>query len=208
MKEKMPMNTEQIQHEISIIKEMISKSRSEAAESGHFFVGIGLLGVIATPLIGLLESIHLDRLILPLFVLMTFISAAIGFLTVGRQAKKEKVKSYAKTLCYQILFACSIPALLIVFVFPLLRVYPWNLVPVLTSLIMGIMVYSAGTIYEIRSIRWCGVFWWAGAVLMALFAGHQWIRISIMNLSLFVGFVLPGLILNRKYKKGKSRNGS
>ena len=202
------MSFEKIENEISIIKEMIAKSRKEAAESGHFFVGIGLLGIIATPLIGLLELFHLDRLILPVFVLMAFVSAAIGYLTVGRQEKKERVKSYAKTLCYQILFACSVPALLIVFVFPLLRVYPWNLVPVLTSLIMGIMVYSAGTIYEIRSIRWCGVFWWAGAVLMALFAGHQWIRISIMNLSLFAGFVLPGLILNRKYREGRSGYGS
>jgi len=198
------MNPDQIQSEISIIKEMIAKSRREAAESGHFFVGIGVLGIVATPLIGLLESLHLDRLVLPVFVLMALISAAIGYWTVARRAKTERVKSYPKSLCYQVLFACSIPALMIMFLFPILRVYPWNLVPVLTSLIMGIMVYSAGTIFEIRSIRWCGVSWWIGAVLMALSPGRPWIRISIMNLSLFIGFILPGLILNRKYKARKS----
>jgi hypothetical protein len=202
------MNSIQVQQEIAIIKDMIEKSRRETAESGHFFIGIGLLGIVATPLVGLLESVHLNRLVLPLFVLITFVSGGIGYLTVGRRLKKERVKSYPKTICYQVLLACSIPALMILFLFPLLRVYSWSLVPVLTSLIMGIMVYSAGTIFEIGPIRWCGVSWWLGALLLALSPAKPWIRISIMNLSIMTGFVLPGLILNRKYRERTARNGS
>ncbi len=202
------MTPERIEGEILMIKEMIAKSRREAAESGHFFVGIGLLGIVATPLIGLLESTHQNRFVLPVFVLMAILAGAIGYWTLAKPAEKERVRSYPKTVCRQILFACGIPGLAILFLFPLLRVYPWDLVPVLISLIMGIMVYSAGAVFEIRSIQWCGAFWWVGAISMALLEGHQWIRISIMNLSVFAGFVLPGLILNRKYRKGKSRNGS
>ena len=202
------MAHEKIESEISMIKEMIAKSRREAAESGHFFIGIGLLGIVATPLVGLLESVHLNRLVLPIFVLMTFVAGGIGYLTVGSRMKKERVKSYPKTICYQVLLACSVPALMILFLFPLLGVYPWSLVPILISLLMGIMVYSAGAIFEIQSIQWCGVSWWAGALLTALSPAKPWIRVSIMNLSLLTGFVLPGLILNRKYRARIARNGS
>jgi hypothetical protein len=198
------MNPNQVRQEIAIIKDMVEKSRKEAAESGTFFIGIGILGMIATPAIGLLESLRMDRMVLPVLVVMTVASALIGYFTVARTEKKERVKSYPKTLCYRVLFACSIPGLMVMFLFPFLKVYPWNAVPVLTSMLMGIMVYSAGTIYEISYIQWCSVSWWAGSVLMALFSKHPWIRISIMNLSLFAGFVIPGFILNRKYRGRKS----
>ena len=202
------MNPNQVQQEIAIIKDMIGKSRREAAESGHFFIGIGLLGMISTPLVSLLESVHLNRLVVPLFVLMTLVSAGIGYLTVGMRLKKDRVQSYPKTICYQVLLACSIPALMILFLFPILRVYSWSLVPVLTSLIMGIMVFSAGAIFEIGPIRWCGVSWWLGALLIALSPARPWIRVPIMNLSILTGFVLPGVILNRKYRESAARNGS
>lgn len=202
------MNQNQVQQEISIIKEMIEKTRREVAESGHFFIAIGIFSIIGTLAIGILGFYNLDHLILPAMILMVVVNGLIGYFTAGRQEKKERVKSYPKTICYNILSACGITAVMIVFLFPLLKVYPFETVPVLVSLIMGIMVFSSGVIFKIRFIKWCSIVWWVGACMMAIYEGQPWFGISIIIMSIIIGFILPGYILNKNYKNRSRKNGS
>ena len=194
------MTQQDIQKEISIIREMVEKTRREAAENGHFFIAIGIFSVFTTVLMGVLESFSLDNLILPVLVMATIISGFIGYFTISRQERQEKVKSYSKTICYNILFGCGMVAIMIVFLFPLLKYYSWELTPVLVSLILGVMVYSTGVIFELRFIQWCGSTWWLGAIVMALVKGQRWPSISTMVLCIIIGFILPGYYLNRNYK--------
>ena len=194
------MNATQIQQDISIIKEMIEKTRKETAESGHFFIAIGLFSIIAAVAIGMLEYFHLNHLIIPVMILMVVVNGFIGYLTVTRKEKKEKVKTYHKTLLYNILFSCTVPAIMILFIFPLLKVYPWNLVPILISLIMGIIVYASGVILESRYFRWSSAAWWAASLLMVYVRDMP--RVLIMIAAIFLGWVLPALLLNKQVKNG------
>jgi hypothetical protein len=120
--------------------------------------------------------------------------------------KQERAQSYPKVMCYSVWFACGVPAVIITFLFPILKVYPWNLTPVLTSLIVGIGVFSSGVIFESRPIIWCSIAWWAGAFAMAFVRGTP--RMFIMMGVILLGWVLPGLILNREYRNRSLNDGS
>lgn len=196
------MNHNQIQQEISIIKSMIEKTRRETAESGHFLILIGIVSAIGTFAMGILELFNRNYLDLPILILMTLVNGFIGYLVASKAEKR--VKTYTKTILYNVWFSCAIPALMIVFLFPLTKVYSFRLVPTLISLIMGIMVFSAGVIYELRYIRWCSVVWWGGACLMAYIESKY--QFLIMIAMIILGFILPGVIFNRHYKNGSKKN--
>ncbi|MGD2246352.1 MAG: hypothetical protein PVI11_07390 [Candidatus Aminicenantes bacterium] len=193
------MDQNQIQQEISTIKKMIEKTRRETAESGHFFIAMGILAAVITFAIGMLEFYSLDRLVLPALIVATVVSGVIGYLTITKKEKKERVKSYPKTIFYGVFFACGLCILMIVFLFPLLKVYPWSLIPTLSSMIMGIAFFSAGIIFELRPIQWCSIVWWVGALILALTIGQY--RFIIMIVIIVFGWILPGFILNKHYKK-------
>jgi len=197
------MDHQQIQQDLAIIKDMIEKTKKETADSGWFFIGMGLLSIISVVVIILLEYKRMEHLIVPMFLFMFFASSAIGYFTLNRREQKVKVKSYPKTLCYSVWFACSVPIVITSFLLPMLKVIPYSLVPVLTTLILGIGVFATGVIFESRFIYWCSAFWWGGAIAMALVQGYG--RGIIMVGILLFGWVLPGIILNRQYKKYGAR---
>jgi len=196
------MDHNQIQQEISIIKSMIEKTRRETAESGHFLILIGIVSAVGTFAIGMFELFNLNQLDLPALIVMLLINGLIGYLVVANEEKKAK--SYTKTILYNVWFACSIPIIMIVFLFPLTKVYSFQLVPILISLIMGIIIFSAGVIYELRYIQWCSIVWWGGACLMAYIESQY--KFLIMIAMILFGFVLPGIIFNRQYKNGSKNN--
>ncbi len=200
------MNQDQIQQELSVIKKMIEKTKRETAESGLFFIALGIFAAVATFAVGMLEFYNLNHLVLPALILATVGSGVIGYLTLTKKEKVEKVKSYPKTIFYGVFFACGISIILLVFLFPLLKVYPWSLIPPLTSMIMGIALFSAGVIFELRNIQWCSIVWWAGALVLALTEGQ--FRFLIMIAIILLGWVLPGFMLNRQYKKQAGKNES
>jgi len=192
------MDPNQIQQEISIIKSMIEKTRRQTAESGHFLILIGILSAIGTFAIGIFELFNLNQFDLPTLVVLVVVNGFIGYLVVEKEQKKAK--SYAKTILYNVWFACSIPIIMVVFLFPLTKVYSFQLVPILVSLFTGIIIFSAGVIYELRYIRWCSIFWWGGACLMAYIESQY--QFLIMIAMIIFGFILPGIIFNRQYKNG------
>ena len=53
------MNQAQVQQDISIIKEMIEKTRRETAESGFLFIIPGILCVLTVIIMSILERLNL-----------------------------------------------------------------------------------------------------------------------------------------------------
>ena len=186
---------------------MIEKTRRETAESGHLFIFIGVFSFIATFVIGMLEEYQLYHLVLPILIITLLISGIIGYFTVSKEGKIEKVKTYSKTIYLNMWYACGIPGILIMFLFPLTNVYPYYLVPIFASLIMGIAIFLTGVVFEIRSIKCCGLIWWAGACFLA-YAEKGMPRVIIMMGLILIGWIMPGFILNNIYKNRSKENGS
>ncbi len=189
------MEHQQVQQDISIIKEMIEKTRRETAESGHFFIFIGILSILIIPLIHFMGL----QWEFPILIGMTVIGGVIGFMTIGRQGKKEKVRTYAQEIFGYLWAACGFICIMILFVFPFLNVIPATAAPVLIYLILGIGLFTTGAIYDLKFITLCSLAWWIGALLIS-FVELASIHTLIAVLTISIGFVLPGIIFNRKYK--------
>ena len=59
------MSDQQIHNEILLIKKMIEKTQKDTAQSGHLFIFIGLLSLIGTLTIGILENQNQIQKLLP-----------------------------------------------------------------------------------------------------------------------------------------------
>jgi predicted MFS family arabinose efflux permease len=136
--------------------------------------------------------------VLPTMIGLTILNGFVGYLVVGREVKREKVTAYPKTIVLSIMMICGFTVLLLTFLFPFLKVYSWHALPILVCMVFGIAVFMTGMIYELRFIQWFSLSWWAGAILMALFDGE--FRFLIMIGAIIFGWIVPGLILNQKYK--------
>ena len=197
------MNHNQIQQEISIIKEMIDKTRRETAESGNLFIFIGLFSAVITLLIGLLEIYNLNHLVLPAIIIMSIGNGIVGYLIAS---KENKVETYPKTIFWKVWVVCGFTAVLIVFLFPFLNVYSFRAVPVLVSLIMGIALFISGIVYELKFIQVSSSAWFAGALLLSLTDSQY--RFLIVVAVIIVGWIIPGFILNRRFRNGIGENES
>ena len=200
------MNHEQIQHEISIIKSMIKKTRRETAESGHLFIFMGIMAIVFVLVVSLLELYHLHQWVLPIMIALTVLNGMLGYLIVGRAEQKEKVTSYPKTIVLYLWVICSVNIILLTFLFPYLKIYSFKALPVLVSLTAGIGVFMTGIIYEMRFFRWFSIIWWVGAVLMAVIQSQY--LFLIMIASIIIGWIIPGFILNKQYKNRSNENES
>jgi hypothetical protein len=196
------MNHDQIQQEISIIKSMIEKTRKETAESGHLFIFMGIASAFFVLVISLLELYRLNRLVLPAMIVLTVINGIIGYLVVAKAT--EKVKSYSKVVVTSLWLICGLTLLMMTFLFPFLKVYSFSALGTLVSMILGIAVFMTGIIYEMRFILWFSIAWWVGALLMALIEGE--FRFLIMIATILVGWIFPGIILNKRFKNGSKNN--
>jgi len=193
------MDAVQLQKEVTLIKEMIEKTRRATAESGHLLIYIGLFSALATTAIGLLEIFQQYQLIMPTIILMTIVNALIGFLVATRKTNNNGAISYPKTIFWQTWMACGLTTILIVFLFPNLGLYPVRAVPILAALLLGIAVFLTGTIFELRFIQLSSLVWWIAALLMSLIVSPY--SFLIMVAAILIGWTLPGFILHRNYKQ-------
>ena len=196
------MNHDQIKQEISIIKSMIEKTRKETAESGYLFIFMGLAAAIFVLVISLLEIYKLSHLVLPAMIVLTIINGFIGYLVVSKASKK--VKSYPKTVVTSLWAICGMTLLMMTFLFPFLKVYPFSALGTLVSMVLGIAVFMTGVIYEMSFIIWFSLAWWLGAVLMALIESE--FRFLIMIATIIIGWIFPGIILNKRFKNGSKNH--
>src|SRR3989339_729500 len=116
------MDNVQMQQELSIIREMIEKTKKETVESGQFFIWTGIFTIVFVQIISMLESYGMSQFFLPILIAMVLINGAIGYFTFSRIEKREKVKTYAKSIYMRLWFACGMTSILIVFFFPRLHV--------------------------------------------------------------------------------------
>ena len=200
------MNQGQVQQDISIIKEMIEKTRCETAESGYLFIIPGILCILTVIIMSLLNKSNLNHLSLPIFFSLLLLIVASSVFIGVKEGKKERVQTYTKRLFAHIWIACGLVCFITGFVLPFMNVYSWFFLSVIPFFVLGIGIYMTGVIYEIKSIQWCGLVWWIGAFLLA-FVKSPW-RIFIIITTFTLGYILPGLILSKQYKNRSRANES
>ncbi len=194
------MKAEEVQQEIRLIKEMVEKTRLSTTGSGWYLVLWGALAIIAVAIMYLLVYLRMYQWIwVDWFVLMGF--GVIATMIMSRKSKqKSQVRTYAEENLRYLWSACGIAFILVGFVLPLAGVYSYDVISILISVIAGIAIFVSGGIYEWNFMKICGMIWWAAAIVM-IFVEPEY-RALVFIPATFFGYLLPGIIINRMYKKG------
>jgi hypothetical protein len=195
------MNHHQAKEELKLIREMIEKTKKSHAESWDFFLMWGILIILA--IIGMHALAYAKKFNLIWLNWTVFMGiGGIGqVLFVIRHQRNEKIKTYAQNAVAHISFSCGIAFIFTGFILPLLKIYPVGGIPILVSLIAGIFLFSLGGIYEWTLLKWCGILWWLGALVMIFVHWHY--RSLIVIPLIIAGYIIPGLILHARYRTNR-----
>lgn len=198
------MEAKQVQQEIQFIREMIEKTKRSAAESGTVFIIWTIFLIL--PVLGMYALVYLEyfQLIGLNWVVFIAVGGIFTFIHSLKQNRKQKVKTYTKVAVDSIWMACVFAFILLGFIFPFMGVYSYNVIPIVMSVIAGIGVYATGGITEWNLLKWCGLIWWLGALAMGFIQMPY--RPLLLIPMLILGYLVPGLILNKKYRQKGASN--
>lgn len=196
------MNQTQISEEIQFIREMIDKTKKTTAESWKFFSGWGILIILG--IIGNYTLVWLKKydLIWLNWIAFMLIGILYSVIYLGKREKSQGARTYAQISIGHVSFSCGIAFFLAGFVFPILKLYSFGVIPVVISLIVGILLFTIGGIYEWNLLKWAALFWWAGSIGM-IFVHWHYRALMCIPLIIF-GYLVPGFILRAQYKEKSS----
>ncbi len=183
------------QEQLTVIRAMVERTRRRTAESGRFFIWLGVVALAGVVLIAGLEEAGRNELVLPALIVVAVASGVVGYLTLSRAQREARVRSYTSTVSTFVWVGVGIANLLVALVLPLTGAYGWSLVPVLTCVVLGAGVLSTGAIFELPAVAWCALAWWGAAVGMVFVHGSP--RAVIMAAAIGAGWVLPGILFGR-----------
>ncbi|MBN1938174.1 MAG: hypothetical protein JW843_01210 [Candidatus Aminicenantes bacterium] len=192
------MQEPDIREEINIIRTMVEKSRKSTIEAGGLFVFWGALIIAAMAATIVLENMKLFRKMSIPWTAALIIGWAVTTAYWIRRSRNRKVETYTGRAARYLGFSCGLGFFLGCYLFPLLAVYPHEKIPVVFSLIAGILFFISGGLYEWALLRWAGLVWWLGSIGLALLPRHV---VNAAFLGLFViGFFIPSLLIWRKHR--------
>ena len=198
------MNVKQAQEELSYIKEMLEKTKKNTAESAVYFIVWGLVIIFA-----ILVSYALVSRELYQYIWVNWLSAvALGVICtiyINRKIDaKTTVRTYAQNSISYLWGGCGFGFILVSFVLPMFDVISYSTIPILVSLIAGIGVFVSGGIYQYNLFKFCGVLWWIGSIVLIFIPDYY--RNFFVIFLLLVGYLMPGFILMRQYKRNGEDN--
>ncbi len=193
------MNQMQISEDIQLIRDMIEKTKERAAESWKFFSFWGFL--IIAGIIGNYALVYFKKFnaIWINWIVFMLIGVFFSVFYIGKKEKASGTTTYAQIAIGHLSFACGIGFMLAGFVFPILKLYTYGEIPVIISMIVGILLFVIGGIYEWNLLKWSALLWWLGSVGMIFIHWHY--RALVCVPLIILGYLVPGFILRSKYKK-------
>jgi len=200
------MNDLQAKDEIQFIQEMIERTRKITAGSWMFFLVWGIVAILG--IAGMYALVFVEKYSWIWLNWVVFMSFGVVFSIVyGKKLERmEGARTYAYITTGHLCIACGIAFGLVGFIFPLLKLYSWELIPIFISLVAGILVFTMGGIYEWNLLKWCGVIWWLGALGMVFI--HENYRGLLVAPLLLIGYIMPALVLRSRYQKQSEENAS
>ncbi len=200
------MNDLQAKDEIRLIQEMIERTKKITAGSWMFFLVWGIVVILGIGGMYALVSIEKFSWIWLNWVVFMGIGVIFSIVYGKKFEKLEGARTYANIATNHVCFACGMAFILVSFIFPLLKLYSWGLIPVLISMVAGILVFTLGGIFEWNLLKWCGLIWWLGAVGMIFV--HENYRALLVIPLLLIGYIMPALVLRSMYQKQRDENAS
>jgi len=194
------IDSKQAESELALIKQIMLDSRRVVGDNGwhYIFWGVVVTAALIANYIMIQQNVPMNYAGLMWFI--TMISAFIIEGIIGRKfSKRSRVKTFAGRLLSSLWIASGLSMFMLGFAGTISGAYNPIYICPLISIVLGLAYYTSGTIQQIRWLKMISVGWWAGAVYTFAFPGiHTLLIFAIMMVCLQV---IPGIILNNKYKK-------
>ena len=198
------MKETDVKEEIRYIKDMIDQTRKITAGSWMFFLIWGTATILGVAFMYVLIGMEKFDLIWLNWVILMSGGALFTLVYARKIERRTGAKTYPQIALGHLSIACGAGFGLAGFLFPMLKLYSWGLIPILIALIAGIYAFTLGGIFEWNVLKWCGFFWWLGSVGMA-FIKEDYRALLFIPLIL-VGYITPALVLRSQYRKQRDQN--
>ncbi len=196
------------EEELQYIRKVIDDSRAAFVEDGRPYILWGLLVAVGMGISYI--SVLFQRDFYTAYVWATLILFGWGsmFYFYRKQSKQEaRVKSIIDRIQSSIWVACGIGFGLFLLLISsgvnltdgrVPAIHPFYVCSIV-SMILGIAYFLSGVAHDLRWLRNVGFAWWAGAIVM-----YIWPTVHVLGIyaaMLIVFQVIPGIILQRRYKR-------
>jgi hypothetical protein len=198
------MDESNAREEIRYIQEIIEQTKKITAGAWMYFLVWGVVAILGVAGMYALVSLKKYNLIWANWVGFTAVGVIFSIFYGRRHERRSGARTYPQIATAHLSVACGVGFALTAFVFPMLDLYTWGVIPVLIALIAGIYVFSLGGIYEWDLLKWCGAFWWLGSVA-AIFI-HEYHRALLFIPLVLIGYILPALRLRSTYCKQRDKH--
>jgi hypothetical protein len=194
------MEPKQAELELSLIKKMMDDSRKISLDNGWHFIYWGSLVTTALLLNYTLIIFHGKQEYIGWMWFIMMIGGAItGGIMEKRHEKKKKVHTIAGRIIGSLWFASGIAMFIYGFLGSISGGYnPVYICPVISTS-LGISYFTSGEIQQVKLLKYVAFGWWIGAVILFFYPGIHTLLIFALMMICFQ--VVPGVILNRKFKK-------
>lgn len=200
------MNELQAKEEIQFIREMIEKTKMITAGSWNYFLVWGIVAILAVIGMYVLVFFEKHNWIWLNWVVFVGIGIVLTIFYGVKQERLQEMKTYAQDAMGHLGFACGMAFILVGFIFPLLGLYSYGVIPVLISTIAGIFAFVTGGIFEWNLLKWCGAIWWLGALGMLFIHWHY--RALLFVPLIIIGYLVPAIVLRSMYRKERAKSAS
>ena len=194
------MDSKQAELELSVIKKIMEDSRNIVCNNGwhYIFWAIVVSAALIANYIMLLMKTDGDYIGWMWLVLMVGASITAS-LWERRADKRRPVKTFAGNMLGSLWFAGGAAMFMFGFVGTISGAYnPVYICPIISAL-LGVTFFISGEIQQLKWQKFLSIGWWLGSTLLFMYPSvHTLLIFAIM---LFFLQAVPGILLNRKYRR-------
>lgn len=182
---------------LHIIQKMIENSRMKLAENGFHLLVWGYLIIVASILqyLSIVFRLYVEKSWI-IWIVATIIALSIGFIYEKNRKDISKIKkNKVNNVINNVWQSFGISAFLVMLFCIKFEIYN---VTILILISLGAASFVSGKILEFKPLIFGGIIFWIGCVA-CLFLREE--SLLVNALLMFLGFIIPGNILWKRYKK-------
>jgi|WetSurMetagenome_2_1015567.scaffolds.fasta_scaffold141369_3 hypothetical protein len=193
------MTEEQAREDIRIIKSMLEKTKKASAESVGIFIVWGVLMTIAMAMNYIMSLSHAYRGQWIVWAVAGGIGWVASFISGFRYSRRPRLSSYVQTAARHLYIASGVGFAIVCFAFPMLKIYSYEEIPMLFSVVAGILFFTMGGVFESPSLTWLGLFWWVGGTCTVFIKGDA--RQLAFAVLFLIGYDIPAIALWLRHRR-------
>lgn len=187
------------QESLAVIQEMINKAKNRFSEGGHLYLLWGwVVFICSLAEFVLLRFVHYQQH--GMIWLLTWVAFIYQLFYLARKRRQSKVRTYTHDIIKYVWLVFVISMALLMFLFAMI-VGPdtYKIIGPVFLVLYGMPSFLSGIILKFKPLVTGGIYCWALAVIAA-FVPEDY-RLLLLALSMLLAWIIPGYMLNSKYKK-------